>query len=286
MAITQTKRPTHEWPLLILAVAVVCAICIPLWQWSSRQSPQDHPWGDTMERASRLLLGPEQIACYCCFTWGGLILLSRYLEMRRQRRAFSLGLLPTEEGARILPEDARPLQRRVDQIAAARGPFILANMIRLAVGKYAISRSSRDVSETVRMQAEVELGRMVTSMATVHYLAWAIPAIGFLGTVRGLAMGLGMAKEVGEVKMETLNQFLAQTTQHLNFAFDCTLVALALSVPIMFLIHTVQRDEESLVIDCQQYCLEHLVNRLYEPGSHAEVAAEAPPRPAIRARIS
>jgi hypothetical protein len=32
----------------------------------------------------------------------------------------------------------------------------------------------------------------------------------------------------------------------------------------MFLVHSVQRDEEALVIDCQQYCLEHLVNRLYQ----------------------
>ena len=42
------------------------------------------------------------------------------------------------------------------------------------------------------------------------------------------------------------------------------LIALALSLPLMFLIHTVQREEEALVIDCQQYCLEHLVNRLYD----------------------
>ena len=40
---------------------------------------------------------------------------------------------------------------------------------------------------------------------------------------------------------------------------------LALSLVTMFLIHTLQREEESLVIDCQQYCLEHLVNRIYEP---------------------
>jgi biopolymer transport protein ExbB/TolQ len=284
MAITPTKRPTHEWPLLILATAVVCAICIPLWQWSSRQSLEDHPWGPGLKWASQLLLGPEQIACYGCFTWGGLILLSRYLEMRRQRRAFKLDLLPTDEGARILPEDARPLQRKVDQINAARGPFILANMIRLALGKYAISRTSHDVSETVRTQADVELGRMVTTMATVHYLAWAIPALGFLGTVRGLAQSLGMA---GQVNALSIEKFLGDTTSHLNVAFNCTLVALALSLPIMFFIHSVQRDEESLVIDCQQYCLEHLVNRLYEPGVHAEGSPpEAQPRPAIRARIS
>jgi hypothetical protein len=42
---------------------------------------------------------------------------------------------------------------------------------------------------------------------------------------------------------------------------------LLLSLFLMFLVHMVQRDEEALVIDCQQYCLEHLVNRLYEPSS-------------------
>jgi hypothetical protein len=50
----------------------------------------------------------------------------------------------------------------------------------------------------------------------------------------------------------------------LTVAFDCTLIALVLSLALMFLVHSVQRDEEALVIDCQQYCLEHLVNRLYE----------------------
>src|SRR5579859_2045104 len=60
-------------------------------------------------------------------------------------------------------------------------------------------------------------------------------------------------------------QQLQIATQHLTVAFDCTLVALALSLVVMFLIHTIQREEESLVFDCQEYCLEHLVNRIYEP---------------------
>ena len=60
-------------------------------------------------------------------------------------------------------------------------------------------------------------------------------------------------------------QFIKEATTHLNVAFDCTLVALALSLVVMFLIHLMQREEEDLVIDCQQYCLEHLVGRIYEP---------------------
>jgi hypothetical protein len=262
MALTPSQRPTRELPLLLLALALVGAICFPLWQALAEPDGGVNMWANwDGERWGRLLFGPEQVAAYCCFTWAGFILLSRYLETCRQRRAFALGLLPTDEGARILHEDARPLQRKVEQLTEKRGPFILGNMIRLALAKYATSRSSKEVSETVRTQAEVEQGRLVTSMATVHYLAWAIPAIGFLGTVRGLAGSLTMT---GQDDLETA-EFIRGATTHLNVAFDCTLIALVLSLGVMFLVHSVQRDEEALVIDCQQYCLEHLVNRIYEP---------------------
>src|SRR4051812_4889083 len=136
MALTPTQRQTREWPLLVLALALVLAICIPLWQWSRTPETDTSAWASlTPERLGRLLLGPEQIASYCCFVWALFILMSRYLEVRRQRRAFDLGLLPTEEGMRILPEDARPLQRKLEQLTARSGPYILANMIRLALGK-------------------------------------------------------------------------------------------------------------------------------------------------------
>jgi hypothetical protein len=264
MAFPASLRPTREWPLLILSLALVCAVCVPLWQWTTAGNQDDAnlaKW--TTERLSRLFLGPEQIACYACFVWASFILLGRYLEIRRQQRAFGLELLP--EGQCILVEDARDLQRRIDDRVAGRGPFILASMLRLALGKFATSRNSRDVADIVRTQAEVDLGRLVSSMATVHYLAWAIPSIGFLGTVRGLAGSLSLG---GETK-QAVTSFIKSATTHLNVAFDCTLVALALSLVVMFLLHSVQREEEGLVIDCQQYCLEHLVSRLYEMGPEA-----------------
>ena len=256
MPLTPSQKPTREWPLLIFTVAAVSLICFPLWQsFASDESASLGGW--SRERWAQLLLGPEQIACYGCFLWSLLIFLSRYWETLRQRKAFSLGLLPTDEGSRILQEDARPLQRKLDQSTRSYGPFILANMIRTALGKFALSKSSHDVRESVKAQAEADLGRLVSSMATMNYLAWAVPAIGFFGTVRGLAGSMTLAGQGGEQ--------LRIATRHLTVAFDCTLVALGLSLVVMFLIHALQREEESLVIDCQQYCQEHLVNRLYEP---------------------
>jgi biopolymer transport protein ExbB/TolQ len=262
MALTPSQRPTREWLFLLAALGMVAAICVPLWNWSGHGEAEAEFWSKwTPERIGRLLLGPEQVAIYCCTVWAALIVLSRYAEVRRQRRAFELDLLPTDEGARILPEDARPLIRKLDMATARRGPTILGSMARMALGKFAVSRSATDASEVVRTQAELELGRLVTSIATVQYLAWAIPAIGFLGTVRGLAGGMSMAA----TQDDNTQRFLDQATRHLTIAFDCTFVALALSLVVMYLLHAIQRAEESLVLDCQQFCQEHLVLRLYDP---------------------
>ena len=261
-----SHKPAREWILLIVAAAITALIVVPMWSSGSVESKDDFLAKWTPERVKRLVIGPEQAACYVCALWAGLILLSRRAEVTRQRRVFGWDLLPTDEGARILPEDARPLSRKVDAMTTSRGAAILANMIRLGLNKYAISRAAPDVAEVVRNQAEVEASRLVTTMGTVNYLAWAIPAIGFLGTVRGLAGGMSMA---GNQDADTA-AFLKNATDQLGIAFDCTFVALALSLVLMYFVHALQRAEEVLIIDCQDYCQEHLLLRLYNPPAGSE----------------
>lgn len=261
MSIPASRRPAREWLLLVLAVLIVGGVTVPLWQLTGGGETREQlaaRW--TPERLAQLFLGPEQVGCYVCAAWGALILQSRWREVWRQRRAFGFDLVPTDEGARILPEDARPLARKAEHRTGGR-PYVLANMIRLGLGKYAISKSAPDVAEVVRTQADVEAARLVSSMSTVHYLAWAIPAIGFVGTVRGLAGAFGMA---GVTDLE-MTAFTRQATDQLKIAFDCTLVALLLSLVLVYLIHVVQRAEETLVADAQEYCQEHLLLRLYDP---------------------
>jgi hypothetical protein len=260
MTIPASHRPAREWLLLVLALLLVGGTVGPLWHLAGGESREDFAAKWTPDRLRALFLGPEQVLCYLAFVWAALILQSRYREVWRQRQAFGFGLLPNEEGARILPEDARPLARKVESLTGRR-PFILANMIRLGLGKYAISKAAPDVAEVVRNQADVEASRLVSTMGTVHYLAWAIPAIGFVGTVRGLAGAFGMAG-VTDIEM---GSFTRQATDQLKIAFDCTLVALLLSLVLMYLVHTVQRAEETLVVDAQEYCQEHLLLRLYDP---------------------
>src|SRR5262249_56723903 len=107
MALTPSHRPTREWPLLILTLGLVGLICFPL--WGMLVSDDASGWAEwTAERWGRLLLGPEQIACYCCFVWACFILDRRYLELRRHPPGFRLVLFPLQGGLRLHHGDATP----------------------------------------------------------------------------------------------------------------------------------------------------------------------------------
>jgi biopolymer transport protein ExbB/TolQ len=89
----------------------------------------------------------------------------------------------------------------------------------------------------------------------VRYIAWAIPSIGFLGTVRGIGDALGQAHKAVEGD-------IAGVTQSLGVAFNSTFVALLISILVMFLLHQLQLRQERLVLDTETYLDRHLIGHL------------------------
>lgn len=246
-----------ELPRLLIAVVLVAGISIPVMDYyMPGQFSGGGKWNQ--QRLLRLLLGPEQILCYIAFTWACLILYAKKAEVERQCEAFSLNLLSLDSSHRILPQDARLIQRKIADQSKGKGPLILLQLLETSLNRFSVTKSCSDVVDAVKMQSDVVIDRMVTSMSTVNYLAWSLPAIGFLGTVRGLAGSLSMGAETEKA----MSSFIKEATAHLNVAFDCTLVALALSILLMFFLHIIQKEEENLVLDCKQYCLDNLVARL------------------------
>lgn len=267
-----------EGPLLILAAAVVATLCLPLWQAAVAPAGAGASVY-TADRLARLFFGPEQILCYACFTWAVLIILVRNREVNRQRKAFDIEWLPTGVDHRILPEDARLWRRRVEQMAKRGGPYLLAQLLEAGLAKFGASRSVAEARSLIAAQADLEMGRLAASMARVHYLAWALPAIGFIGTARGIGMALSVAPTMNQT---SLQQFIELTTQSLAVTFDTTLVALVLSLFLMFLVHGQQRDEELLLLDCQQFCLDQLDSRLAVlPEAAAKELAEPTSLPSL-----
>jgi biopolymer transport protein ExbB/TolQ len=89
----------------------------------------------------------------------------------------------------------------------------------------------------------------------VRYLIWAIPSIGFIGTVRGIGQALSQADKA-------LAGDIAGMTDSLGVAFNSTFVALVISIGLMFLLHQLQRLQDGLLVDTQEYCEKFLLNRI------------------------
>jgi biopolymer transport protein ExbB/TolQ len=90
----------------------------------------------------------------------------------------------------------------------------------------------------------------------VRYIAWAIPSIGFIGTVRGIGDALGQAHKAIEGD-------IFDVTKSLGVAFNSTLIALLISIALMFLLHQLQLLQERYVLDTEAYCEENLTRHLH-----------------------
>ncbi|WP_423185946.1 MotA/TolQ/ExbB proton channel family protein [Alishewanella sp. d11] len=90
----------------------------------------------------------------------------------------------------------------------------------------------------------------------VRYIIWAIPSIGFVGTVRGIGQALAQADQA-------LAGDIAGMTASLGVAFNSTLVALFISLILMFFMHLLTSRQDTMVLNTQQSCEKHLLAHLH-----------------------
>ena len=84
-----------------------------------------------------------------------------------------------------------------------------------------------------------------------RYLNWAIPILGFIGTVLGISLAADGIQNIinsGD-NLGQLSGSLGQAIAPLGIAFDTTLIALSLSVFLMLMQTSLQRWEDNLLLD-------------------------------------
>ena len=79
-----------------------------------------------------------------------------------------------------------------------------------------------------------------------------IPSVGFIGTVRGIGEALTKADQAIKGNIQGV-------TDSLGLAFNSTLIALFLSIILMYFIHLLQSRQESLIIETEEYCRNQLL---------------------------
>jgi len=176
-------------------------------------------------------------------------------RVMQDRRMLDRRLLDIPEGTSVLPQDAREYSRALEALPEAEQDFLLPRTLLSALQRFATTGSIQAVSDTIKESCELESERLDSEMSMARYVTWAIPSIGFIGTVRGIGDALGQAYKAMEGD-------ISGVTVSLGVAFNSTFVALILSMIIMFCLHHLQLSQERLVLDCQRYADKRLLRFL------------------------
>ncbi len=198
----------------------------------------------------------EQESCFVLMLWCLAIIGYKGWATVRERRLFELALVPIAEGVRVLPEDTREYTRQLQTLGEVERGMLLPRALMNALVRFGATRNVQDVAAATHQLAASEAERMESELSMVRYILWAIPAIGFIGTVRGIGLALGMAHRAVEGDVSGV-------TENLGTAFNSTLIALLISIPLMFLVHQLQLMQERLVFDAETYTDDHLIRHLH-----------------------
>jgi len=197
----------------------------------------------------------EQEACFILFFWAVAIMGYKGWSAMKQRSLLQADLVPVAEGIRILPEDTREYSRQIQALPQQLQEYLLPRALLTALHRFDSTRNVQDVSQAAYEECDAEADRLDSELAMIRYIAWAIPSIGFIGTVRGIGAALAQAHKAVEGD-------IAGVTQSLGVAFNSTFIALLLSIVLMFLVHQLQLLQERLVLESKTYCDRRLIRHM------------------------
>lgn len=206
-------------------------------------------------RVSVLIKDFEQEACFILGIWALAIMGYKAVTISSERKLLDTDLVPIDEGMRILPEDTREFARQVQSLPDDRQRMLLPRALLNALRRFATTRSIQDVSSSTHTICESEAERLESELSMIRYISWAIPSIGFIGTVRGIGEALAQADKA-------VQGDIAGVTQSLGVAFNSTFIALLISIFLMFLVYQLQLMQERLVFDSEAYCDDKLIRHM------------------------
>ena len=200
----------------------------------------------------------EQEACFILLLWALAIMGMKGKRTRDEQSMLDKSLIEVPTGTSLLPQDSREYSRILEALPEEEQDFLLPRVLMNALQRFATTQSIPAVSESVREQCDIEADRLDSELSMVRYISWAIPSIGFIGTVRGIGDALGQAYKAVEGD-------ISGVTVSLGVAFNSTFVALVLSIIIMFALHQLQLSQERLVLNTQRYIDRKLLRHLAVP---------------------
>ena len=189
-------------------------------------------------------------------------LIVRARDAMAERAELRRRYLPEDETTLLQSLELRRIYgtaRQANQPGSGSEGRFLPRLIQRVVTQAQTTRSVEQANAILNSSLELYLHEIDLRYSMVRYVVWAIPTLGFIGTVVGISLALAFA---GEVDLQDPS-LLAELTKRLAVAFNTTLLALVMSALLVLAQHVIQAFEERALNRAGQYCLDNLINRLY-----------------------
>jgi biopolymer transport protein ExbB/TolQ len=131
------------------------------------------------------------------------------------------------------------------------------------------SHSASNLDVEIRNRAEEATARSEADYGLVRLILWAVPMLGFLGTVLGITVALD------NLDLNAINESSKQLSAGLAVAFDTTGLAIALAVVLFFVQFIVHREESNLLAETDRLTESELAGRFEQNDAQKENDAVA-----------
>jgi hypothetical protein len=209
----------------------------------------------------RYLHHPVEMVEVVMFSCACTALVLKLLGGSRERAALKIEMLPPWDGQPI-PVSAAPGLRAAlhDRAGKWLGSIVVRRVD--AVLDFVGCRGSADgLDDQLRALADTDAVAQENSFALIRFITWAIPILGFLGTV------LGITTAIAGVTPEALEHSISSVTDGLAVAFDATAVALSLTMVTMFLSLIAERVEQGVLEGVDRFAEVQLAHRFERGGT-------------------
>ena len=195
--------------------------------------------------------------------WSLAILFLKAKKLTKQKQAMLLDVLPTELSDEITFDSIDLFLTHISKLPVSGDSFLVNRVVR-GLEHFRVRKSTPETVTMMELQSDIDANNVAGSYTLLKVFIWALPILGFIGTVigisgavAGLAGSLENASDVSAIK-GALNEVFAG----LGTAFDTTLLALVLSLLIKVPASAMQKSEEDLITWVDEYCNENLLKRL------------------------
>jgi hypothetical protein len=196
------------------------------------------------------------------FCWGTAILVMKWKKNQHQARATLLQLFPERLGREINSSNVGGFIDNIYKTPLTLRDSLIVNRIRKALELFELRVDNGEVAAFLSTQSDIDANRSSASYSLLKVFLWAIPILGFIGTVLGLSVAVSSLAMGDTSDPEALKNSINSLTGGLGVAFDTTLLGLILSMLMSFPMSAVQKKEDETLTLIDAFCTEKLLPKL------------------------